>query len=130
MVTEQEKVVKANSSLLPAQSSITHQQSSIVSRLLKSCSKQESKHSYHPPSRPSKSSFPPRFTSVAHCMLSVISTCTVRSHRCLTCPRNWTSRPFAVVVQALSALPSPTHPARLLCASKRQTWTWDQGDFR
>ena len=41
---------------------------------------------------------------------AVTSTCAARSYRCLACTRSWTSRPFAVVTQALSAQPSLRRP--------------------
>ena len=37
-------------------------------------------------------------------------TCAVQSYCCLACPRSWTLKPLAVVVQAISALLSPTLP--------------------
>ena len=121
---------KGSSSLHPAQSSIATKKTSlpccIHDRLAPSGSP---KHSRHPPLRPLKSSFPPRSILFAWWAGAVTCTCVAHSYRCPTCPRSLTSRPFAVVTQALSAQPSLRRP-RFVCASIRQPVTRGQGDFR
>ena len=85
------------------------------------------KHSRHPLSRPSNSSFPPRSISVAHCVRSfphVPLDLTIAPHAHVAGRRGhsqWCSSALS------SAVPNAS---RLLCASKRQPWTRGQDDFR
>ena len=105
-----EKVVQQISSLHPAKPLIATKKTSLGfmhSCSLKSPSEQESK-TYSPSTvRAVKVELCSSF-DFDRSLCTVIFMCAARSCRCLAYRRSWTSRPFAVVNQTLSALPSPT----------------------